>query len=73
MATQLIGARIKALREERKLSQDDLARVFGFKEGHCHTQPGQPQRQHQPDRASSDNRHLRLLHRVPLPPDPALP
>ncbi|MDF2235102.1 XRE family transcriptional regulator [Albimonas sp. CAU 1670] len=32
MATQLIGARIKALREERKLSQDDLARVFGFKD-----------------------------------------
>ena len=25
-----IGARIKALREEQKLSQDDLARVFGF-------------------------------------------
>src|SRR5438552_16079049 len=32
MATDLIGARIKALREERKLSQDDLARVFGFKD-----------------------------------------
>ncbi|MHA3977368.1 XRE family transcriptional regulator [Halovulum sp. GXIMD14794] len=32
MATQLIGARIKALREERKLSQDDLARIFGFKD-----------------------------------------
>jgi XRE family transcriptional regulator, fatty acid utilization regulator len=32
MTTQLIGARIKALREERKLSQDDLARVFGFKD-----------------------------------------
>lgn len=32
MATQLIGARIKALREERKLSQDDLARLFGFKD-----------------------------------------
>lgn len=30
MATQLIGARIKALREEQKLSQDDLARLFGF-------------------------------------------
>lgn len=29
---QLIGARIKALREERKLSQDDLARLFGFKD-----------------------------------------
>src|SRR5882762_321885 len=32
MVTDLIGARIKALREERKLSQDDLARVFGFKD-----------------------------------------
>jgi Zn-dependent peptidase ImmA (M78 family)/transcriptional regulator with XRE-family HTH domain len=32
MATDLIGARIKALREERKLSQDDLARIFGFKD-----------------------------------------
>ena len=32
MTTQLIGARIKALREERKLSQDDLARIFGFKD-----------------------------------------
>ena len=32
MATQLIGRRIKALREERKLSQDDLARLFGFKD-----------------------------------------
>src|SRR6202790_4026683 len=30
--TSLIGARIKALREERKLSQDDLARLFGFKD-----------------------------------------
>ena len=30
--TNLIGARIKALREERKLSQDDLARIFGFKD-----------------------------------------
>ncbi len=30
MATQLIGTRLKALREERKLSQDDLARLFGF-------------------------------------------
>jgi Zn-dependent peptidase ImmA (M78 family)/DNA-binding XRE family transcriptional regulator len=28
----LIGARLKALREERKLSQDDLARLFGFKD-----------------------------------------
>ena len=32
MTTHLIGTRIKALREERKLSQDDLARVFGFKD-----------------------------------------
>lgn len=32
MATQLIGARIRALREERNLSQDDLARLFGFKD-----------------------------------------
>lgn len=32
MATNFIGARIKALREERKLSQDDLARLFGFKD-----------------------------------------
>ena len=32
MTTHLIGARIKALREERKLSQDDLARLFGFKD-----------------------------------------
>ena len=32
MSTNLIGARIKALREERKLSQDDLARMFGFKD-----------------------------------------
>jgi Zn-dependent peptidase ImmA (M78 family)/transcriptional regulator with XRE-family HTH domain len=31
MSTPLIAARIKALREERKLSQDDLARLFGFK------------------------------------------
>ena len=30
MATNFIGARIKALREERRLSQDDLARLFGF-------------------------------------------
>ena len=30
--TTLIGARIKALREDRKLSQDDLARIFGFKD-----------------------------------------
>jgi Zn-dependent peptidase ImmA (M78 family)/DNA-binding XRE family transcriptional regulator len=32
MTAQLIGTRIKALREERKLSQDDLARIFGFKD-----------------------------------------
>src|SRR5207342_1811407 len=32
MATDLIGLRIKALREDRKLSQDDLARIFGFKD-----------------------------------------
>lgn len=32
MTTHRIGARIKALREERKLSQDDLARLFGFKD-----------------------------------------
>lgn len=32
MMTNLIGARIKALREERGLSQDDLARLFGFKD-----------------------------------------
>ena len=30
--TNLIGARIKALREERKLSQEELARMFGFKD-----------------------------------------
>lgn len=30
--TNLIGVRIKALREERRLSQDDLARLFGFKD-----------------------------------------
>jgi XRE family transcriptional regulator, fatty acid utilization regulator len=30
--TSAIGARIRALREERKLSQDDLARIFGFKD-----------------------------------------
>src|SRR5436190_6648877 len=32
MSTQLIGTRLKALREERDLSQDDLARLFGFKD-----------------------------------------
>src|SRR5215216_374538 len=30
--TNVIGARLKALRERQKLSQDDLARVFGFKD-----------------------------------------
>jgi Zn-dependent peptidase ImmA (M78 family)/transcriptional regulator with XRE-family HTH domain len=30
MTTHLIGARIKALREQRGLSQDELARLFGF-------------------------------------------
>ena len=30
MTTQLIGKRIKALREERKLSQENLAEIFGF-------------------------------------------
>src|SRR5438045_4908209 len=32
MGTNLIGARIKALREQRGLSQEDLARIFGFKD-----------------------------------------
>jgi Zn-dependent peptidase ImmA (M78 family)/transcriptional regulator with XRE-family HTH domain len=32
MTMNFIGARIKALREERRLSQDDLARLFGFKD-----------------------------------------
>jgi Zn-dependent peptidase ImmA (M78 family)/transcriptional regulator with XRE-family HTH domain len=32
MTTHLIGSRIRALREERKLSQDELARLFGFKD-----------------------------------------
>lgn len=32
MTSNLMGARIKALREERGLSQDELARVFGFKD-----------------------------------------
>ena len=32
MTTNFIGARIKALREERRLSQDELARLFGFKD-----------------------------------------
>lgn len=30
--TNLIGTRLKALREERKLSQDEVARMFGFKD-----------------------------------------
>ncbi len=30
--SDLIGTRVKALREERKLSQDELASVFGFKD-----------------------------------------
>jgi transcriptional regulator with XRE-family HTH domain len=32
MATNIIGIRLKALREERKLSQEDLARIFGCKD-----------------------------------------
>ncbi|MCC6781152.1 MAG: ImmA/IrrE family metallo-endopeptidase [Hyphomicrobiales bacterium] len=32
VANPLIGPRLKALREERSLSQDDLARLFGFKD-----------------------------------------
>src|SRR5580704_18070710 len=32
MSDPSIGTRIRALREERKLSQDDLARIFGFKD-----------------------------------------
>src|SRR5260370_1006631 len=32
MSTNLIGARIKALREQRGLSQEDLARIFEFKD-----------------------------------------
>src|ERR1700739_1345912 len=32
MTPNIIGTRIKALREERKLSQEDLARLFGFKD-----------------------------------------
>jgi XRE family transcriptional regulator, fatty acid utilization regulator len=32
MTANLIGARIKALREERGLSQDEVARIFGFKD-----------------------------------------
>ena len=30
MATQLIGKRIRALREERNLSQENVAEIFGF-------------------------------------------
>ncbi len=30
MSTPMIGTRLRALREERKFSQDDLARLFGF-------------------------------------------
>lgn len=30
--SSIIGTRLKALREERKLSQDELARMFGFKD-----------------------------------------
>ena len=30
--SNLIGTRLKALREDRKLSQDEIARVFGFKD-----------------------------------------
>src|SRR4051794_33611652 len=32
MANPLIGQRLKALRDERKLSQDEVARLFGFKD-----------------------------------------
>ena len=32
MTTNLIGARIKALREQRGMSQDELGRLFGFKD-----------------------------------------
>jgi XRE family transcriptional regulator, fatty acid utilization regulator len=32
MPANVIGARLKALREDRRLSQDDLARIFGFKD-----------------------------------------
>ena len=30
--SNIIGTRLKALREERKLSQDEVASVFGFKD-----------------------------------------
>ena len=32
MTAQLVGARIRALREERNLSQEDVARIFGFRD-----------------------------------------
>ena len=32
MADQIIGTRIKALRQERGLSQESLAQLFGFKD-----------------------------------------
>src|SRR5437763_675504 len=32
MANALIGHRLKALREKQSLSQDDVARLFGFKD-----------------------------------------
>ena len=32
MAAQLIGKRIRALREERNLSQENVAEIFGFKD-----------------------------------------
>ena len=32
MITPPIGARIRALREQHHLTQEDLARVFGFKD-----------------------------------------
>ena len=32
MAGQIIGIRLKALRQERSLSQDEMARLFGFKD-----------------------------------------
>ena len=32
MTTYQIGSRIKALREQHNLSQDSLARLFGFKD-----------------------------------------
>ena len=32
MTVQLVGARLRALREERGLSQEDVARIFGFRD-----------------------------------------